>query len=305
MCTMKKTILLITLLFIYGCGSITLKTQHEIQAEYKPQPQNQAAPKEEGIVKIANWNAKILGDKKVSNREFMFQAERMLKNAYDIIFIQEIRDEDGSAWYDFCQPFKLNSYECRISSRAGTTNIKEQYGLIYKTNLQIQDWKDYNTEQYQTQFERPPILVTFNINGYVLKIFNLHTDPDKATEEIKNLADVAEKEDGNVIITGDLNADCSYYSRMLNKDLPTWFWATTDEFDTTSTNTDCTYDRIILNSDAEKEYYATGIWSDGISTDISDHYIVWVALRTQEKSSDNPKEIEVIRISNLTNESKQ
>ena len=224
-------------------------------------------------VKIANWNLQVFGKSKASNQELMdFYASTI--DDYDIIFVQEIRDSDGESFASLCS--MLLDYNCEISSRAGRSTSKEQYGVVYKEDIQIEKFKDHNPDD-QDRWERPPIEVTFDINGYELKVYNIHIKPDDVEQELSYLEQMISNE-GNLMVLGDLNADCKYYNPE-DKGFDGWEWVITDEEDTTSSATDCAYDRIILNEDAYKEYVSHGIFKEGITKEISDHYLVWVELR--------------------------
>jgi len=50
-----------------------------------------------------------------------------------------------------------------------------------------------------------------------------------------------------------------------------------DNEDTTVSSTDCAYDRIIMNDDSYEEYVDYGIYKE-ITSEQSDHYLVWVEL---------------------------
>lgn len=79
------------------------------------------------------------------------------------------------------------------------------------------------------------------------------------------------------MVLGDLNLDCSYDDGM-NGDFEDWNYLIGDDEDTTSSSTDCAYDRIIINEDAYNEYGSDGIYTTGITDDVSDHYLVWVEI---------------------------
>ena len=134
-------------------------------------------------VKVASWNLEIFGEKKSNDAQLMnFYAEKI--KDYDIVFIQEIRDREETAFPKLCA--LLQNYSCKISSRAGTTSVKEQYGVIYKKNIELVYLKDYNPAE-KKNFERPPIEVSFKIKNYSLIAYNIHTKPENAEEELKNL----------------------------------------------------------------------------------------------------------------------
>jgi endonuclease/exonuclease/phosphatase family metal-dependent hydrolase len=110
-----------------------------------------------------------------------------------------------------------------------------------------------------------------------LKVYNIHAKPDDVEQELSHLEQMISNE-GNLMVLGDLNADCNYYNPE-DKGFDGWEWVITDEEDTTSSATDCAYDRIILNADAYQEYVSHGVFKEGITKEISDHYLVWVELR--------------------------
>ncbi len=224
-------------------------------------------------IKIANWNLQIFGMTKASNPE-LIQTYSSIIDDYDIIFVQEIRDKSETAFPILCS--HLVNYTCITSSRAGRSSSKEQYGVIYKKGINLTSFYDYNPDA-QNRWERPPIRTDFNINGYSLTIYNIHTKPDDVKQELDYLKDIV-IDTGNVLILGDLNADCNYYNNNKETEFDSWQWLIQDSEDTTSSNSDCAYDRIILNNDAYEEYKSYGIYSKDITENISDHYLVWVEL---------------------------
>lgn len=230
---------------------------------------------ENANIKIANWNLQIFGDSKASKPELMDFYVDTLTN-YDIVFVQEIRDEDGSSFKSLCS--KLTNYDCQVSSRAGRSSSKEQYGILYKKGIKAK-MKDYNPDE-QDRWERPPVAVTFDINGYSFTAYNIHTKPEDVATEMNNLESIV-SDSGNVVILGDLNADCSYYANA-GQDFASWTWLIKDNRDTTLAQTRCAYDRIIVNSDMNNEVTSSGIYTKGITSKHSDHYLVWVEVNARD-----------------------
>jgi len=86
-----------------------------------------------------------------------------------------------------------------------------------------------------------------------LVLIGVHTDPDDAVEEMEALVDVHSAvrrrwNTDDILIMGDLNADCRYASDRARRRLRLrtdrrFTWLIGDDVDTTTTNTDCTYDR--------------------------------------------------------------
>ncbi len=228
-------------------------------------------------ITIANWNLQIFGNTKASNDDLM-QTYSDIIDDYDIIFVQEIRNKDQTAFPKLCD--MLADYECRVSSRAGRSSSKEQNGVIYKEGIEITEFVDFNPDS-QDRWERPPIKVTFDIDGYELVVYNIHAKPGDVSDEMNFLEGVVQTE-GNVIIMGDLNADCTYYNPSVEDDFEGWYWLIEDDEDTTVSATDCAYDRIIINDDTYAEYTTSGIYTTGIDSDVSDHYLVWVELEADD-----------------------
>jgi len=229
-------------------------------------------------IKIANWNLQIFGTTKASKPDLLNTYASIIDD-YDIIFIQEIRNKDQLAFPNLCR--LLPDYDCRVSDRAGRSSSKEQYGVIYKRDIEIIEFRDF-TSGHQDKWERPPIRASFRIDDYEVMIYNIHTRPDDVENEMFELEKLVmtpnfRVSDNNVIVLGDLNADCSYYDNPSEPDFEdNWNWIIKDNEDTTVKSTDCAYDRIILNDNAYEEYKDDGIYTTEITEDVSDHYLVWV-----------------------------
>lgn len=228
-------------------------------------------------LKIANWNLEVFGTAKASDSNLMNIYESKIEN-YDIIFVQEIRDASNTAFPQLCA--KLENYSCLESSRAGRSSSKEQYGIIYRKGINLTSFTDYNPDSLN-RWERPPIKVDFNINGYEFSVYNIHTKPDDVKNELMNLEKIVENK-GNVFVVGDLNADCSYYNPVNEKEFDDWKWLVPDSEDTTTSGSFCAYDRIIANNDANKEFISYGVDKTGINEDVSDHYLVWAEIELKE-----------------------
>ncbi len=234
-------------------------------------------PSQPPSITIANWNVQILGDSKEAKPELMaFYADTIKK--YDIVFIQEIRDADGSVFPALCS--RIPEYNCNISSRAGRSSSKEQIGIIYRKDITLLSLRDFNPDS-MNRWERPPVMAEFDADGYHLSIYNIHTKPTDVPSELGALESIA-LAPGNAIVLGDLNADCAYYSPKEHIHFLSWKWIIPDNADTTVHATDCAYDRIIMNPKSFAEFLNYGIYTEGINSSVSDHYLVWVNITTQE-----------------------
>lgn len=234
-------------------------------------------------ISIANWNLQIFGDKKANDTELMnLYAGKISK--YDIIFLQEIRDKDANSFYALCS--MIPDYDCKISSRAGRSSSKEQYGIVYLKKFNA-DMIDFNPDSYD-RWERPPVRVDFFYGNYSFTAYNIHTKPDNVSTELNTLESLinSEANKNNAIVLGDLNADCNYFNPYDSYSFNAWKWVIDDDADTTSGNSACAYDRIIMNDDAYNEFIRSGIDKENIDTKVSDHYLVYVLIRDHDYKKD-------------------
>ncbi|MBI2148363.1 hypothetical protein HYU23_01675 [Candidatus Woesearchaeota archaeon] len=225
-------------------------------------------------IKIANWNLQVFGHSKASNLDLMNYYANKIKN-YDIVFLQEIRDSSEGAFPKLCS--YLDKYNCYISTRAGRTISKEQYGILVKKGVKIELIEDYNPDKLD-RWERPPIEVKFNLNNYNLTLFNIHIKPDDVKNELYYLDEIVKNNDYTAVI-GDLNADCSYYNNKEENEFDNWNWIIQDNEDTTVSETNCAYDRIIVSDNLKSQITNYGI-DKSINKEHSDHYLIWFEIKT-------------------------
>jgi hypothetical protein len=107
-------------------------------------------------------------------------------------------------------------------------------------------------------FQRDPFCVKFKLKNAKsglteLACIGIHTDPDKAKEEVENLITVHEAvterwKINDVVIMGDFNADLNYIRSSDFRDIDLFtdkkfHWLISSDEDTTVTKTDAAYDR--------------------------------------------------------------
>lgn len=277
----KLFLFLIIVLVAYGLYSgaftgMAVYSKEVVNDFQKEENLPEIPPECKNCISIANWNIQTFGAAKWES-----SGERILEILpnYDIIFIQEIRDKSGESFDSLCND--LQGYKCAISSRAGRTSSKEQYGIVYRRDIEIENIIDYNLDPRANElWERPPVRVDFKVNNYDFSAYNIHTKPDDAGREMEYLESLVSREENNddVIILGDLNADGFYYDEDSISIFKDYKWIIDNSMDTTVAKSDNTYDRIILNKDMNREYKSKGAYKD-ITEDISDHYPVWVQIK--------------------------
>jgi deoxyribonuclease-1-like protein len=99
--------------------------------------------------------------------------------------------------------------------------------------------------------------------------------------------------EGDFIVMGDFNADCSYFNENSQSSLRSsdYFWVINNSVDTTTKSTDCTYDRIIITNPAKTDFTGeAGVFrfdtvynlSYNSTIAVSDHYPVYASFWTRD-----------------------
>jgi endonuclease/exonuclease/phosphatase family metal-dependent hydrolase len=275
-------------------------------------------PCTDGCIRIASWNIQNFGAKKASDNETMRAITDMVSQ-YDIIAVQEIsnvyeqadpgcfRNEGKCPGHENCG-LLMESLEENLNNRLGldygfafSPQVKdERYLYIYDRNkVSLEESKltddpdetppacDLNQEDTGLMI-RQPFYGKFNASDFVFTLLTAHTSPEANFRELEGLRviyDNVREGDDNVMVLGDLNADCSYlkYSDSISFRSGDYVWVVDDYSDTTVAKSDCAYDRFIFDEDMESHF--TGRWGidRDVTKDVSDHYLVWAEFSLKEK----------------------
>ena len=133
---------------------------------------------------------------------------------------------------------------------------------------------------------RQPFKAEFRAGVFDFVLLTVHTSPSVNVQELEGLEyffRMTEAEgEPDVIVLGDLNADCRYLKASDNISFkqPGYFWVVDDNSDTTVSKTDCAYDRFIFKNPTLEDY--TGDWGvySNVTEEVSDHYLIWVEFST-------------------------
>ena len=225
-----------------------------------------SSPGSNGTIKLAAFNLQIFGTAKAGKPEVMSVLSKIIRN-YDVIAVQEIRDSSQTALpllRDAVNSMGSPQYEYVVSERLGRTVSKEQYAYIYNTQTIQQIGSPYVYPDTNDLFQREPYVVEFKTkNGsFDFVLITIHTDPNTANQEISDLPKVVDdakrrfQAEGDFIIMGDLNADCTYFKENSQSPLRSadYYLVINNSFDTTTKSTDCTYDRIIITTPAKTDF---------------------------------------------------
>lgn len=248
-------------------------------------------------IRIASWNIQTFGEAKAAKPDVMRVIAETITQ-FDLVAIEEVRDKSGAAIEELERQVDALGvdYSVVVSERLGRTHNKEQYAFIFKADKISGAYVKQLTDPGDI-FHREPLIGRFSTvtEGHVMAftLAVIHTDPDEARQEIPALFDVVLPKlegssvlTGNILIAGDFNADCRYYDELQFPGLVRNSGMVSligNNLDTTVKRTVCTYDRMVATPGMAAQVVGSGVYWDGITEEVSDHYPVFVVLETGEK----------------------
>jgi len=237
-----------------------------------------------GKIMIGSWNIQNYGTSKASDTATVSLIASVVKE-FDLIALQEIVNAEcagGTCSQMTGLMSRLPSnYTYRLSSRVGRSAQKEQYAIVYNKNVFTLLGYEMFEDTYDI-FEREPMICEFRKgNDADFMLIVCHIKPDMAPSEISALETVVQfvgtkYSDKDIILLGDLNAGCSYYSGPL---LTNMISLIPDYTDTTVGASNCAYDRIFVTNSMSR--YVDGVnvgyvyRHSQITKEVSDHYPVY------------------------------
>ena len=251
-------------------------------------------------LEISSFNIQILGRSKMSKAEVVNQLTRIL-NRNHLTFIQEIRDSSEEAIYELLASTNAKNshqYEISLSPPLGRTRSKEQYAYLYDDrSLRLVHSSVYYDKD--DEFEREPYLAVWeSTNGYRFATIGLHARPSDVEAELAALSKVVDYVQDflgieNILIMGDLNADCDYYNprklgfQYIDSRISVWI---NDDQDTTVSATHCAYDRFMSLGSISSRIQNSGIFnyqqayrlSTEFAKQVSDHFPIELSIVVPE-----------------------
>lgn len=278
--------LLLALLLLFGCGK---KDDEDDQAAPSPTPTTSPGSGS-GEIRIGAFNLHQFGQTKAGKADILEAIAKIAKR-YDVIALQEVRDQSGEAQKALADKMGAEYARAESDRLGSSSNYKESYLFFYKTSL----LSNVSTLQFSDsggRYEREPFALIADYGSRKYSFVVLHADPDKVTSELGNLySDLAQlsskSASDNVLILGDLNADCSYlsdkeYEALQIKSDATYSWVIGKDVDTTTGKSDCAYDRILVKGSVSQKSAGVYKYDSDIgsvaASDVSDHYPVEVVL---------------------------
>lgn len=251
-------------------------------------------------LRVGSYNLKNFGTTKAENPVVMNYLVQVLSR-YDIVLLQEIRNKDQLAIFQLkeaVERFTGVRYSIIISEPIGRSSYKEQYAYLFNpAKVELLDFYVYEDgmEPFEDTFSREPFIAHFKEKSSRTRFATIgaHIAPSAVVQELNEMPNVYKDikkrwRQTDVILMGDLNADCRYLDAaeeealFLHQD-PSYFWQINRGVDsTTELNTFCAYDRIITSEKLSKSVIAsqTGIFNlmeefnltEETANQVSDHF---------------------------------
>ena len=245
-------------------------------------------------IRVAAFNIQVFGNSKLQKPAVVAHLARIVRK-FDVVAIQEIRSRDQDILPRFVEAVNEagRQYDYVIGPRLGRSNSKEQYAFVFdRSSIEVDRTQLYTVEDPEDVLHREPFVGWFRVRGppadqaFTFSLVNIHTDPDEAQSELNALDDVYRlvRDDGrdedDVIVLGDFNADDSSFGELGEVEGLTWVLSGVP----TNTRGTEQYDNIVFHRTATDEYVGRGGIFDFMrefnltideALEVSDHLPVW------------------------------
>jgi endonuclease/exonuclease/phosphatase family metal-dependent hydrolase len=252
-------------------------------------------------ITIASFNIQVFGQDKLTKPRVMEILAQIVRK-FDLVAIQEIRSTAQDVMPRFVELINSSgrNYDFIIGERIGNSVSKEQYAYVFdRQTIEVDRRYVYTVQDPDNLLHREPLVAWFRTRGpepgeaFTFTLVNVHTDPDIVEIEMSVMDDIFRvvRDDGrnedDVIILGDFNADDRHFGELAN--VPGITWALSG----VKTNTRQTkqYDNLVFHSRATSEFVGRAGVVDFMrefdltldeALQVSDHLPVWAEFSIYE-----------------------
>ena len=256
------------------------------------------------VIRIATFNIQVFGEQKVSKPEVVKVLADIVRH-FDIVAVQEIRDERQSLLVNFVQTINAQGlrFDYVIGPRLGRTTSKEQYAYIFNTDtIEVDRRTLYTVSDPDDLLHREPFVASFRCRradpslAFTFTMATIHTDPtpQDLRQELAVLDQVFlsirndPRGEDDIILLGDFNASYRQLSETLR--LPNVAYAISTNLPTNTTHKS-QYDNLLFDRTATQEFLGrSGVFdfvreynlSLAQAKMVSDHLPVWAEFSVYE-----------------------
>ena len=265
-----------------------------------------APPGMDRTIRIASFNIQDFGDTKANRPEVMATLAEIIRR-FHVVALQEISTKNTYHMPNFIRGVNSSGrkYDFVISDRAGNSNQKEQFAYVFDTEaVEIDRQSVYSVGDPDNLLSREPHVATFRTRvapaeAFTFILINVHTDPspESLPGELDALAEAyrvvrrASRDEDDVIMVGDFNADDSHLGRL--GQIPDIAPLLGRQRFTSNTRENRLLDNLVIHKPSTMEFagnsgvfnFRTGLGIelplDQVET-VSDHYPVWADFSVYE-----------------------
>ena len=253
-------------------------------------------------IRIASFNIEAFGKTK-ADKPYVMQTLAEIVRQFHLVAIQEIRTQDEYMLRTFVNLINSNGrrFDFVVGPRLGNTTSTEQYAFIFDTErVEIDESSLYTVGDPDNLLHREPLVASFRTRGvnpdeaFTFTLVNVHTDPDVVNDELQAIAETyrvvrrAGREEDDVIMLGDFNADDSHLGRL--GQIPGVTPLVRGVY--TNTRQNRLYDNLIIHQPSTTEYAGRSGVFDVMrqfnltlaqAEQVSDHFPVWAEFSVYER----------------------
>ena len=230
---------------------------------------------------------------------------------FDVVAIQEVNTSNDYLIPNFMQLVNQpggnlppRRYDYVIGPRLGRSSSNlEQYVYVFDTDrIELDPQSVYTISDPDDIMHREPYVATFMTKGvhpdeaFTFTLINVHTDPNSrdlaieldALAEVYRVVRRSARQEDDVIVLGDLNADDRHFQRL--GQLPGIFPLIAGVW--TNTRQDKQYDNLIIHQPSTTEWTGrSGVFdvmrhynlTEQQALELSDHFPVWAEFSVYER----------------------
>ena len=253
-------------------------------------------------IRIASFNIEVFGKTKADKPNVMQTLAEIIRQ-FHVVAIQEIRTQDDYLMRNFVNLINSGGrrFDFVIGKRLGNTTSTEQYAFVFDTErVEISPATVYTVGDPDNLLHREPLVASFRTRGvnpdeaFTFTLVNVHTDPNVVSDELDALAEAyrvirrAGRDEDDVIMLGDFNADDSHLGRL--GQIPGVTPLVRGVYSNTRQNK--LYDNLIVHQPSTTEYAGRSGVFDVMrqfnltlaqAEQVSDHFPVWAEFSVYER----------------------
>ena len=295
--------LFLVCLFCVGCPLWNYYRSHRVVLQLPQESDRIDLPDHPETIRIAAFNIRTFGQNTLSD-PYITEILARIVTQFDIVAIQELRSKNQDVIPRFLKVVNAHGarYQAIVSPRIGRNSFQEQYAYLYnKATVEAFRFpRPSFISDPEDRYHREPFLARFRTKGvprseaFSFTLMVIHTDPDEAIEEVRQLAESYRKvlediSEDDVILLGDLNR--AFYQMHDLRKIPHLTAILTEGEPTNIARTEQHDNILFLTNRTSEQTGKGGVYhfphrfelTEVESRSVSDHLPVWAEFERRER----------------------